>query len=157
MNRHLFLRAAAGAALVLLAGCAGPKYAALASSMPAVPAGQGRIYFYQPEPATVVSAQHVLRVNDVAVGRNKPSSFFFVDRPAGDYSVTMQNSRNQSISFHLGAGETRYVRVMAENLGSTGQTGKVQMELADPPELAQRELLDMRYWGAASPEQRRWW
>ena len=38
-------------------------------------------------------------------------------------------------------------------LGSTGTVGKLSMEMVDPPELAETELLKMRYWGAASPEQ----
>ncbi|MNW19779.1 hypothetical protein D3C71_2199150 [compost metagenome] len=58
----------------------------------------------------------------------------------------------EGVSFMLDAGQTRYVRIMAESLGSTG-AGRLSMELVDPPELAESELGRMRYWGAASPEQ----
>ncbi|MFY4045828.1 hypothetical protein ACOTH6_27390, partial [Achromobacter ruhlandii] len=57
------------------------------------------------------------------------------------------------VSFMLDAGQTRYVRIMAESLGSTSASGKLMMELVDPPEMAEREMNRLRYWGAASSEQ----
>lgn len=151
MNAFLKLAAAAVAA-VALAGCAGPKYESLQSRIPPIAQDHGRIYFYQPQPTSVVSVQQKLRVNQDVVGRNKPGSFFFVDRPAGNYVVTNLYWTGEGVSFKLDAGQTRYVRIMAEMLGSTG-SGRLSMELVDPPELAETELLKLRYWGAATPEQ----
>ncbi|MFD4840763.1 DUF2846 domain-containing protein [Achromobacter sp. NPDC058515] len=145
--------AAAVATAVLLAGCAGPKYQSLQGRIPSIAQGQGRIYFYQPQPSNMASAQQKLRVNQDVVGRNKPGSFFFVDRPAGSYVVTNLYWTGDGVSFMLDAGQTRYVRIMAESLGSTSAAGKLTMELVDPPEQAEGELMKMRYWGAASGEQ----
>ncbi len=146
-------RAAMAATLVALAGCAGAQYQSLQGRMPPIEQGNGRIYFYQPQTSAVASAQQKLRVNQDVVGRNKPGSFFFVDRPAGSYVVTNLYWTGDGVSFKLDPGQTRYVRITAESLGSTGAVGKLSMELVDPPEVAETELLKMRYWGAASPEQ----
>ncbi len=145
--------AAMAATLVALAGCAGAQYQSLQGRMPPIEQGNGRIYFYQPQTSAVASAQQKLRVNQDVVGRNKPGSFFFVDRPAGSYVVTNLYWTGDGVSFKLDPGQTRYVRITAESLGSTGVVGKLSMELVDPPEVAETELLKMRYWGAASPEQ----
>ncbi|WP_191578066.1 DUF2846 domain-containing protein [Achromobacter insolitus] len=147
--------AATAATVVALAGCAGAQYQSLQGRMPPVEQGNGRIYFYQPQAqaSAAASAQHKLRVNQDVVGRNKPGSFFFVDRPAGNYVVTNLYWTGDGVSFKLDPGQTRYVRITAESLGSTGTVGKLSMELVDPPEVAEAELLKMRYWGAASSEQ----
>ncbi len=145
--------AATAATVVALAGCAGAQYQSLQGRMPPVAQGNGRIYFYQPQSSAVAAAQQKLRVNQDVVGRNKPGSFFFVDRPAGNYVVTNLYWTGDGVSFKLDPGQTRYVRITAESLGSTGVVGKLSMELVDPPEVAEAELLKMRYWGAASSEQ----
>ncbi|MFJ3460721.1 DUF2846 domain-containing protein [Achromobacter spanius] len=145
--------AATAATVVALAGCAGAQYQSLQGRLPPVAQGNGRIYFYQPQTSPVASAQQKLRVNRDVVGRNKPGSFFFVDRPAGNYVVTNLYWTGDGVSFKLDPGQTRYVRITAESLGSTGAVGKLSMELVDPPEVAETELLKMRYWGAASSEQ----
>lgn len=147
-----FKRVAAAVALLVLAGCAGSKYEMLQGRIPPIPEGQGRIYFYQPQPTNLASAQQKLRVNNEVVGRNKPGSFFFVDRPAGSYVVTNLYWTGDGVSFMLDAGQTRYVRVMAEVYGATGAVGKLSMQLVDPAELAENEMRSMRYWGAATPE-----
>ncbi|WMD22558.1 DUF2846 domain-containing protein [Achromobacter seleniivolatilans] len=152
MNAWLRIVAAAAIA-VMLAGCAGPKYETLDGRIPPIAQGNGRIYFYQPQPTNISSAQQKLRVNNEVVGRNKPGSFFFVDRPAGSYVVTNLYWTGDGVSFMLDPGQTRYVRIMAESLGSTGTVGKLSMQLVDPAELAENEMRALRYWGAATPEQ----
>lgn len=144
--------AAVAATAAVLAGCAGPKYESVQGRIPPIAQGNGRIYFYQPQATITAAVQQKLRVNQDVVGRNKPGSFFFVDRPAGSYVVTNLYWTGEGVSFMLDAGQTRYVRIMAESLGSTG-AGRLSMELVDPPEQAESELGRMRYWGAASPEQ----
>ena len=74
------------------------------------------------------------------MGRNKPGSFFFVDRPAGSYVVTNLYWTGDGVSFMLDAGQTRYVRITAESLGSTSAVGQLSMQLVDPPELADQQV-----------------
>jgi len=145
--------AAAAIVAALLAGCAGSRYESLHGRIPPIAEGNGRIYFYQPQPASMAAAQQKLRVNKEVVGRNKPGSFFFVDRPAGSYVITNLYWTGDGVSFMLDAGQTRYVRIMAESLGSTSAVGQLSMQLVDPPELAENEMRQLRYWGAATPEQ----
>lgn len=143
---------AATAIVTVLAGCAGGKYEALQGSIPPIAQGNGRIYFYQPQPTNLAAAQQKMRVNGEVVGRNKPGAFFFVDRPAGSYVVTNLYWTGDGVSFMLDPGQTRYIRVMAEVYGATGAVGNLSMYLVDPPELAENEMRGLRYWGAASPE-----
>ena len=147
-----FKRLAAVAVALVLAGCAGAKYETLHARMPPIAEGNGRIFFYQPQPSNLAAAQQKLRVNNEVVGRNKPGSFFFVDRPAGSILITNLYWTGDGVSFMLDAGQTRYVRVMAEVYGATGAVGKLSMQLVDPPELAENEMRGLRYWGAATPE-----
>lgn len=138
------------AAAILLAGCAGPRYASMASSLPPLKPGDGRIVFYNPmqDAGAGPSGQPKIRVNKQVVGRSKPGSFFYVDRPAGSYVVTDKLWTDDGLSFMLNPGETRYVRFVAPSLGSTG-ISKLNIELVDSQSEAQRELLPLRYFGAA--------
>ncbi|MEB6662682.1 DUF2846 domain-containing protein [Achromobacter ruhlandii] len=152
MNRRVLLSAATAILAAAVAGCAGPRYDAVNARMPPIPEGKGRIFFYQPQQG-VFDKQQKLRVNNEVVGRNKPGSFFFVDRPAGSYTVTNLYWTGDGVSFMLDAGQTRYVRIIAGSRISSAPSGKLTMDLADPPELAESEMRKLRYWGAASSEQ----
>lgn len=147
MHRRIGLSTALAAMVVTLAGCAGTRYENASAKIPPIPQGQGRIYFYQLEPDRLSTRQQKLRVNDVVVGRNKPGGFFFVDRPAGSYTVTNLHWTGDGVSFQLEAGQTRYVRSLAQ------MALKPALTLVDPPEAAEAEMRRLRYWGAASPEQ----
>lgn len=137
----------------LLAGCAGPRYMDMAESLPPLKTGDGRIVFYMPEGSGAgPSGQPKIRVNQQVVGRAKPGSFFFVDRPAGSYVVTDKLWTGDGLSFMLNAGETRYVRFAASSLGSTG-VGKLNVDLIDSQAEAQQQLIGLRYWGAAPSTQ----
>ncbi|MDQ8031677.1 hypothetical protein CEG14_08720 [Bordetella genomosp. 1] len=141
---------AAAAVLGALAACAGPRYSVVQNTLPPLAAGEGRIFFYQPQPSNISGPQQKLRVNNEVVGRNKPAAFFYVDRPAGSYVVTNLYWTGDGVSFALDEGQSRYVRITAENLGSTGTVGKLTMQLAEP-EQAQAEMQPLRLWGAATP------
>ncbi|AOB30126.1 hypothetical protein AKI39_04600 [Bordetella sp. H567] len=136
-------------AAVLLAGCAGPRYASMAQSFPPLKSGEGRIVLYNPMQgaASGPSGEPKVRLNKEVVGRSKPGSFFYVDRPAGSYVVTDKLWTDDGLSFMLNAGETRYVRFAAPSLGSTG-ISKLNIELVDTQSEAERELLPLRYAGA---------
>ena len=138
----------------LLAGCAGPRYASMAASLPPLKPGEGRIVFYNPmqDAGAGPSGQPKIRVNKQVVGRSKPGSFFYIDRPAGSYVVTDKLWTDDGLSFMLNPGETRYVRFVAPSLGSTG-ISKLNIDLVDSQSEAQRELLPLRYFGAAPSAQ----
>ncbi|MDF3858873.1 MULTISPECIES: DUF2846 domain-containing protein [Achromobacter] len=138
---------------VLLSGCGGPRYKDVANSVPVMAPDAGRIYFYQPPaPAGVVSNQPYLRVNGVKVGRSKPGSFFYVNRPAGNYEVdTLRDG--EALSFTLAPGQTRYVRMSIEGVsGNSSSVGRQEMRLEESEAAARQEMEPLRYWGAGSRE-----
>lgn len=140
--------AAAGAA-VLLAGCAGPRYADVATRIPAQEAAEGRIYFYQPKtPNGGKISPPTILVDDAKVGRSKPGNFFFVDRAPGQLAVTTvtdRKERKDPLTVPLAAGQTQYVRVDVSG-------GKQVLRLEESSEAAQQALTDLRYWGAGRRE-----
>lgn len=152
MTRSFKMIAAAALGAALLAGCGGPRYKDVAGTIPVMVPDTGRIYFYQPPaPLGVVSSQPYLRVNGMKVGRSKPGSFFYVNRPAGKYEIdTLRDG--ESLSFTLAPGQTRYVRLSIEGATGNGSAGRQDMRLEESEAVAQHELSPLKYWGAGSRE-----
>lgn len=152
MTRSLKMIAAAALGAALLAGCGGPRYKDVAGTIPIMVPDTGRIYFYQPPaPLGVVSSQPYLRVNGMKVGRSKPGSFFYVNRPAGKYEIDTLRE-GESLSFTLAPGQTRYVRLSIEGATGNGSVGRQDMRLEESEAVAQQELSPLKYWGAGSRE-----
>lgn len=141
--KAIVLAAAAG----LLAGCAsGIKHAEMASSIPSIKAGEGRIYFYRSSSMVGAVISSDIRLNNQVVGRSQNGGFFFVDRPAGNYVASAATEVEKSLSFTLAAGETKYVR---SYVGFGVVAGRVNLEL-EPAEKARAELADLSYTGSAT-------
>ncbi len=140
--------AALGVAL-LLAACAGPRYGDVADRIPALEAGEGRIYFYQPETLNGDKvAQPAILVDGRKVGRSKSGRFFFVDRAPGDVEVitaTDRKERKDALKVPLAAGQTRYVRVDVAG-------GRQVLRLEASADEAVQAMKDLRYWGAGRRE-----
>ncbi|CAB3742803.1 hypothetical protein LMG1866_05784 [Achromobacter ruhlandii] len=102
------------AAALLLAGCAGPRHGEIASQIPPIEAGNGRIYIYQLAQADGANAaEPAILIDGRKVGRSKPGRFFFVDRPAGAHTLATahyKRSARPALPVPLEAGQTRYVR-----------------------------------------------
>jgi Protein of unknown function (DUF2846) len=117
--------------LTLVAGCAtGPAYNDVSGSFHAVSAGSGRIYFYRIAKMGA-AVQPDVKLNGQVVGKAVPEGFFFVDRPAGDYTVTTTTEVKKSLTFHLDPGQVRYVRL---DIAMGFFAGHVYPELVDPTE-----------------------
>ncbi len=115
--------------------CIGGFYSACASgpgflevNPPLVPdqAEMGRIFFYMPSSLGAAFQPDVM-LNDQKVGRAKSLGFFYVDRPPGDYKVFASTAANRAVSFTLGKGQTRFIRLSI----SMGFAGDVFGELVD--------------------------
>lgn len=131
-------------ALALLSGCAsGMKYTELKPQLPALKEGHGRIVVYRPSSfGALIKPDVQLNENEV-IGQSKSRGFFFVDRPAGQYSCSAKTEVKRSISFELEPGETKYVR----NFMTIGfVAGHLQFELAEAAK-AEEELQTMSYTG----------
>ncbi|CAG9216671.1 MULTISPECIES: DUF2846 domain-containing protein [Paraburkholderia] len=102
---------AASAAALLATGCAsGPEFKDVASSIPTIKESQGRIYFYRSNSMFGAAVQPDISLNSQVVGKSKPGGFFYVDEPAGDYVVSTTTETEKTLTFHLDAGETKYVK-----------------------------------------------
>lgn len=131
------LRAAALAVLMLtVAGCAsGPGYKDVSGSFTAVPSGSGRIFFYRVA-AIGAAVQPGVKLNGEKVGSAVPMGFFYADRSPGDYEVTTTTELKKTLTFHLDAGQTRYVRL---GISMGFFVGHVYPELVDES-VARREI-----------------
>jgi hypothetical protein len=147
MNRRSVLLSILAVTAGLLAGCARPSYDDVETTYADLPAGQGRIYVYQPSsPGDPVTGNPYVLVNGRKAGRTSPGNFFFVNRPAGQYAVTIQYNASAPLKFNLAPGQTRYVRV---NKGGSRLTFNEETK-----DKAQAEMASMSYHGASSRERR---
>jgi hypothetical protein len=146
MNRSTLLTVAC---LPLLAGCmaSGVKHAEMKASMQALKEDQGRIYFYRNSSIFGAAIRPDIKLNGAVVGTSKPGGFFFVDRPAGEYSANASTEVERNVSFALANGETKYVR-SSVSMGLLA--GRVNFELVNAAE-AEGELGSLSYTGPASP------
>jgi hypothetical protein len=147
MNRRAGLVAIFTLTAGVLAGCARPGYDTVEMKYANLPAGQGRIYVYQPSsPGDPTTGSPYVLVNGWKTGRTTPGDFFFVDRPAGRYAVTIQYNDSVPLKFDLTPGQTRYVRV---NKGGSRLTFNEETK-----DKAEAEMASMSYHGASSRERR---
>ncbi|HEY6432597.1 MAG TPA: DUF2846 domain-containing protein [Acetobacteraceae bacterium] len=118
-------------AAMLLAGCAtsGVTYTELQPKLAAPAAGQGRIFIYR----TIVlgaAVQPSVKLNGVVVGSAVPRGFIYLDRPAGDYTISTETEVTRTLSLTL-AGQVRYVKL---NIGIGFFVGHVYPELVGDTE-----------------------
>jgi hypothetical protein len=145
--RTTFVRLAFACALIFALGaCAtgGAKYQDMASSMPKLKVGDGRVYFLRSASIVGAAIQPDIRLNGQVVGSSKPGGFFYVDRPAGTYKAATATETENAASFALGAGETKYLRT-SPALGVF--IGRIVVEL-ESPDKAKAELASLHYTGS---------
>jgi len=107
---NLVLSAAFCAAL--LTGCAtGPDFYSYSQTAPAVSEGQGRIWFYRPSKGFGAAVQPAVMLNDQKVGKAQPGSFFYADRPPGQYEVKCTTEWTHQCQLTLDTNSVKYVRL----------------------------------------------
>jgi hypothetical protein len=144
MRRTFLKLAVLAASAALLAGCAtGMKHEQMASSMPSLKAGQGRIYFLRSSSPLGAAVQPDIRLNGEVVGSSRPGGFFYLDRPAGNYVASASTETEKTVSFALQPGETKYIR---SSISMGFLVGRAVLEL-ETPEKAKAELDSLSYTG----------
>ncbi len=144
MKRNFLKFAAAVIAIGVLAGCAtGVKYEQAAASIPSLKAGEGRVYFLRSSSMVGAAVQPDIKLNGNVVGTSKPGGFFYVDRPAGNYTASAATETEKVATFSLQAGETKYLRT-SPSFGII--VGRIVVEL-ETPEKAKAELPSLSYTG----------
>jgi Protein of unknown function (DUF2846) len=124
VRRALLIAAIVG----VVAGCAsGPKYAEMKSKIPAMKAGEGRIFIYR-DSIFGAAVQPKVSINGVEVGTSQSNGFFYIDRPAGDYKISGSTEVERSVSFVLAAGETKYIQ---SSISMGLLVGRINFELVN--------------------------
>jgi len=107
------LAAALLSAVPMQAALAAPSqtYAVLHASEPAIPAGMGRIYFYREGGLLGAAMQPTIMIDgQSAGGRSKPGDYFYIDRPAGTYTISTSTEKKETTTVTVVAGEAVYVK-----------------------------------------------
>lgn len=130
--------------LPVLAACAGgPKLAEMQASIPPIPAGDGRVWFFRSGSPVGAAVQPSIAMDGRKVGDSVPGGFFWVDALPGPHVVTTATETDYSVKFTLAAGEERFVRTVV-SMGLL--VGRVAPELVDPVE-ARGDLASKGYTG----------
>ena len=132
----------------LASGCAsGPAFNDAKNSFAAMPANQGRIFFYR---TTVAGAavQPNIYLNGDVVGTAVPGGFFYVDRAPGKFEVSASTETENKLTFVVDPGQTRYVRL---DMSIGLFVGHVVPRLIDETDGA-KEIQETKY-SPAAPKQ----
>ncbi|QGW84365.1 DUF2846 domain-containing protein [Variovorax paradoxus] len=127
-----------------LFGCSasGPRHSEMEQSLPSLGENEGRIYFYRNSILGAAIQPEVL-LNGQVVGKSQPSSFFFVDRPAGSYRATARTEAEGSIDIALRPRQTAYIE-MSISMGLL--VGRPAFERVAEPE-GRKALPSLAYGG----------
>ena len=130
---HNFHRVFISIIIVMLAsGCAsGVPFSEMKPELTAVNlADEGRIFLYRPS-AFGAAVKPKIHLNDEIIGKSVAKGFTFVDRPAGEYVLSMSTEVERNLSFVLKPGETRYIK---QSVSMGFFVGHVYGELVDKDE-----------------------
>src|SRR5215831_5378834 len=132
-------------AVAVLAGCAaeGPLHKEVAASIPTVPAGKGRVYFYRPDTMFGAAITSDITMNGRVVGKSERGSFFFVDENPGNCTALASTEVERQVTFTLAAGETKYIK---SSVSMGLMVGRVNLELVSPSD-ANNDLTELHYTG----------
>ena len=132
-------------AVAVLAGCAaeGPLHKEVAASIPTIPAGKGRIYFYRIDTFVGAAVTSDITLNGRVVGKSERGSFFFVDENPGSCKASASTEVEREVTFTLAAGETKYIR---SSVSMGVMVGRVNLDLVSPGD-ANKEIDELHYTG----------
>ncbi len=102
--------------VVGLSGC-GKKYADVSHTLPPIAENHGRIFFFRDHAPFGVAVMSKIKLNGEVVGHSAHGSFYFVDKPAGNYEVVTSSDADEAVQFTLAAGQRRFVRTRVQPLG----------------------------------------
>ncbi len=147
MIRNWRVLCVVGGVVLGAAGCAtqqGTPYQDMSASIPTLDADHGRLYFFRETGVLGAASGSQVRVNDQPVGTMPNGAFFYVDEPAGEYTITTSSARDQPLTVKLDGGETKYVRL---SVPYTVVAGPLTPTLEKEPEKAQQVVQTLRYVG----------
>jgi len=120
------IRSGALLMLLLVAACAtGPTLQASLASVPPVPAGEGRVFFYRGNLIFGIAIQPKIMLNGQKIGESIPGGVFYRDLPPGHYQVEVTTETTYDVGFELAAGQIVYLK-------TRGAMGGLEPLVVDP-------------------------
>ena len=152
--------AQAGAAAVLLATAACSDLPATASvTVPPIPAGEARVWFFRDEGPYESHARPAVHMNDAVVGIVEPQGAFYHDVPPGHYHVAVDSyvpDVNATKDVNLLAGQQVYFQIVSLSnwFGGGGQSSDTDYSRSAfwvwliPTAVAQRDVAHSPFYGS---------
>ena len=147
--------------LLVMAACALPPPTA-SVSIPSIPAGAARVWFYRPVDAYDSLSTPYIRMNDAIVGVSLPNGASYRDVAAGQYHISVDsylNSPQQDQNVTLAPGQEVYVKVISQRSWIQGGSGSGEGAGGDytkdtfyvwlvPPEVARADVAHSAFYGS---------
>ena len=161
MPPRLLLPTGALLLLLALAACASPPPTA-SVSIPPIPAGAARVWFYRPVDAYDSLSTPYIRMNDAIVGVSLPNGASYRDVAAGQYHISVDSylgSPQQDQNVTLAPGQEVYVKVISQRSWIQGGSGSGEGAGGDytkdtfyvfliPPEVARADVAHSAFYGS---------
>jgi hypothetical protein len=161
---RLLLRAGTPLLLLAAATCALPPPTA-SVTIPPIPAGEARVWFYRPVDAYDSLSTPYIRMNDAIVGISLPNGASYRDVAAGQYHISVDSyldSPQQDQNVSLAPGQEVYAKVISQRSwiqggggGGSGEGGGGGGEYSRdtfyvwliPPEVARADVARSDFYG----------
>ena len=143
---------ASGLFLVIAAGCAAPSAHAQAATVPPVPPGDARFWFYRVFFPADTRDMPPISMNGTPIGYALAGTSFYRDVPAGQYHLSVQSvgiDYHQAQDVAVAPGQEIYVKIASlpswvENIGTGYHAGTYYVMIV-ASQLAALELPQTRY------------
>jgi len=109
-------RACALIPLLAPAACVHPPPPTASVTIPPIPAGEARVWFYRPIDAYDSLSTPYIRMNDAIVAISQPQGASYRDVPPGPYHITVDSygkDFNQDKDVQLAAGQELFVEIVS--------------------------------------------
>jgi Protein of unknown function (DUF2846) len=145
-------------ALLAATSCAQVPMTA-AVTVPPVPAGEARVWFYRDEGPYETHAPAIVRINDAVVGELAPRGAFYRDTGPGHYHVAVDTylaDVNSTRDIELRSGQQIYFKIVSSSdwFGGGGQSADTDFSRAAfyvwliPTAVAQRDVASSPFYGS---------
>jgi hypothetical protein len=150
------LAAAQGAILLATAGCAQPSVTA-SVSIPPIPAGAARIWFYRDYEPYAGKGLPAIDANGRYVGAAELGGAFYRDVPPGNYVVTVETTGvdfSQVAHLDIAAGQESFVKIVSNPQWFSGGS-RTEYERPTfyawhiPNEIAQADVARLSFYGGS--------
>lgn len=120
------LRQSAGVLLLLAMGACAQLPLTASVTIPPIPAGEARVWFYRPIDAYDSLNTPYIRMNETVVAISQPNGAFYKDVPSGQYHIAVDSyghDFNQDQNVALVPGQEMFIKVVSLRSWAQGGGG----------------------------------